>query len=375
MPTRHARPSIDREHPVQLSNIPVQSHPPVLQEIPVATTAGPGSTYADLAQPQARPVSDVPPARTSVYAPTTYAPQTDQGHSLDGGAHTAVPVKGGQNKLKKVPNVATHVAPATTHANVSPEGQLDPANVPPAGPAPLHDQANLPIHQEYGDAAQHPHTAHSDGARPATVSADQPGRKNKPVRDRPTATHVPTVLSTPPLLGAHNMAPEDGQTLSNVPVDNPDQSYPDGHSVAGTTAPSDGLAGRPNVLKKKPAHAGPSSKQGNSGQNPGARFEGADDHASQVNVHISNNGHDGKDGHEVNSQGNDRPQPPHIRVGHPSVSQDPSRPATLHLPTHDGKGGHEVGASRKSDDSRAKTPEEAFKDSEKLAGMSTRLAF
>jgi hypothetical protein len=369
---RQSRPSVDREHPVQLSNIPTQSQPPVLQQIPVATTVGPGSVYADEAIPQSRPVFNVPPAGTSAYAPTVHDAQPDQRYSLVD-THTVAPAKGGQNKLKKVPNAATE-APATTHANVSPESQLDPSHIPQGAPIPSRDQAHHQGNQEQADAAHQPYMAYSDGTKPATISSDQAGHKSKPIRDRPTATHVPTVLSTPPLLGAQNIAPEDGHTMANVPVDDVDHSYPDGHNIAGTAPQSDAAAGRPNVLKKKPSRATPSSKHGNPAQVPGAHFDGADDHTSQVNVRISNDGHDGKDGHGASSHDNDRPHPPPIRGGQPSVAHaDPSRPATLHLPIQDGKGGQDSGGSSgKPNEKHGKSPEDVFKDSERLAGLSKR---
>lgn len=341
----------------------------MLQQIPVATTVGPGSLYAHEAVPQSTPVLNVPPAGTSAYAPTVHNAQPDRGHSL-GDTHSVAPAKGGQNKLKKVPSAAAH-GPATTHANVSPESQLDPSDIPQGASDPSHDHAHHEGNREHADATQQPHRAQSDGARPATISSDQPGRKSKPIRDRPTATHVTTVLSTPPVLGHQNVAPEDGQTMANLPVEDVDHPYPDGHSVAGTAAQSDSAAGHPNVLKKKPSRATPSSKNGNSAQAPGAHFEGPDDHTSQVNVHISNDGHDGKDGHGASGHANDRPHPPPIRGGQPSVSHvDPSRPATLHLPTQDGKEAHDSGASSgKSNEKHTKSPEDVFKDSERLAGL------
>lgn len=338
------------------------------------TTAGPGSVYPDPTSLQTEPAFNIPPAVPSATAPAIHGDPADQS-LLSDDAKTVFPAKEGKNKLKKVPNRVINNVPTTTHANVSPGLQPDLVSIPPVCTAPLHDQADLRSNQDQPPTGQHTLQEQPDVKRPSTASADQTGRKNRLVRERPIATHIPTVLSTPPLLGPHNLAPEDGQTLANVPVEHADQSHHDGHSAAGTATHTDQAGARPNVLKKKPSRAGPSSKQGNSTQAPGAHFEGADDRASQVNVHISNdNASDGKAGHGANSHGEDRAYPPPIRFGQPSVPHsDPSRPAILHLPEQDGKGGQEGDTtSRKSRDKQSKSPEEAMSDSERLAGECKR---
>ncbi|GHJ85207.1 hypothetical protein NliqN6_1609 [Naganishia liquefaciens] len=364
------RPSIDREHPVQLSNIPAQTQGPSLQGIPAAIKVSPGPVYADSTLPQARPTLNVPPAHTSPTAPSSQQGPANQSLFSDGATRAAL-AEESQNKLKKEPIPAPN-APAPPHANIPPDGQRDAGSLPAADSAPLHDQANLPDDQGQAYTAQQPQLDKAHLIGPSNESADQPGRKSKLLKDKNMATHAPTVLSTPPLLAPHHTPPEEGHTLENIPIDeNPHQ---EGRPIAGTSITDGASADRPNVLKKKPSRVGIASKQGSPSQVPGAaHFGSTEEHVDHVNQHIANHEDaDGKGGQSANTHGQERVQPPPIRFGQPSVpADDPSRSTTQQLPVQDGKSSHAGDfSSVKSKDKQMKSPEEAWADSEKLAAQS-----
>ena len=134
---RQRRSPVDRDHPVQLPNIPIQSQPPVLQEILGETAVGPGSVYAGPASHQTKPAFNVPPGGPPATAPTIHGAPADQSRLPDD-SKTVFSVKEGQNKLKRVPNPASNNVPTTTHAEVSPASQPDLVSIPPASTVSLY---------------------------------------------------------------------------------------------------------------------------------------------------------------------------------------------------------------------------------------------
>jgi hypothetical protein len=312
-----------------------------------------------------------PPSR---HDPGDYDAVTHRSHSPDD-MHRAPSNKGTNNKLRKpVPVAKVSEVPDTSHANVAPQtGHHD----RPDASIPMDDMSNVAHEQPAGHGNQSD-IAGSGNGRPPTTADDGSSQKNKPKRDQPAqGTHAPVVLSTPPHLGSGQ--PVEHQTMANIPVAEEPRT--------GTTGTNDdtqgnGVAGRPNVLKKKPAQPPSNVTHAMPTQAPSGHIGDGEDH-SKVNIQISNDDHGGQDplhdtepGHTANANVNGRPQPPSMRKGHPAVSHsDPSRPDTLHLPTQDGAQDNRMGDSagpsaKKSQDKHSKSPEDVLTENERLAGKS-----
>lgn len=387
---RKQQPSIVREQPVQLGNMPTHtSQPPVLHELPVPTIhadqpmvaaghpvpmSGPGSVSF------AHPIGTSYPGGSSVHDAGTH-----RSHSPDD-MHHASSNKATNNKLRKpVPAAKVQEAPNTSHANVAPGTQSD---YPQDGSVLMDNMSNITHEQPSGHAA-HSHKATVETMPPETTAGDQSGQKAKSIKDHPAqgaGKHAPVTLSTPPYFGPDSSEPTDHQNLANIPgayEQRPGTAGP--YSVGGTAEDMHGKSSgeRPNVLKKKHPQPASNVTHGLPSQISAGHLDSAEDHGAKVNISMSNDdgggkatSHDGAHGHHTDANVSGRPQPPSMRQGHPAVSHsDPSRPETLHMPIQDGMGGSRLADSagapgKKAQDKYTMSPEDVLAENERLAGKS-----
>ncbi|KAJ9092318.1 hypothetical protein QFC19_008752 [Naganishia cerealis] len=375
VPSQTARPTIDRENPVHLSNIPTQlSQPPAVHDMPGSfVSPTPTVGHADPSVPQSRPASV---HRTTAFADPYHGTAaladpverhkipSEDGRSFQNGAV-------GDNKLRKPPpSVRFQDQAEKKHANIPSSSQGDQMGSGHADEPHASDMANVPVeHQPAGSSAPL-HDASSGPVPHGTQVADRQGRKLKPSRDRPSSkqgSFVPAVLSTPPLLGEYNVPPSISppsgvEEFGNMPVSSDPHHQKTG---AGSKADSHEDAplggGRPNVLKKKPSKAQTSVKQ-----HVPTGVQGEQDEGSHADVNITLDNSDGKHVYaEEDPLG--RPVPPSIRKGNPAADhQQASRAGTLNPPGETIHHDHAVPGSTKADRPSA-SPEQLLTENERLA--------
>ncbi|KAJ9125672.1 hypothetical protein QFC22_000634 [Naganishia vaughanmartiniae] len=379
VPSKSTRPAIVRENPVQLSNIPTQpSRPPTVHDLPTSfVSPAPTPVHADPTHPHLRPASThqtVTPADphhgTTVMADPVehHIVQAEDGRHSSGGM-------AGQNKLRKAPPSVKF----QDHADKTPAN--DPSMHQHGRPMShavddphVSNMANIPdSHQTPGSSA--PHDVHSGPVPHGTEEADKHGKQSKPSRERPATkpgSHVPAVLSTPPLLGQYNVPPSisppsDAEEFGDVPGSHGQHHQTAGQGSKGNShanVPSGGE--HPNVLKKKPPKAQKAATQHTPSGGPADHVQEDHDDGAHTNVNITLDNSEGKHLHPQDDAPG-RPVQPSARKGHPATDHpQASRPGTLNLPGENLHHDHGGSGSNKADKATA-SPEQLLVEKERLA--------
>ena len=211
---RSARPAIDRENPVHLSNISTQpSQPPVVHDLPASyMSPAPTVVHADPSIPHSRPASTHQPISSNDphHGRTGLGDPSDHHNVRAAEGRDASEGTAGNNKLRKSPpSVKFQDHPDTSVANDPSVHQNGRPMSHSADEPHSANMANIPgSHQAPGSSA--PHNAYPGPMPINEEDANKHGKKPKPSRERHATkpgSHVPAVLSTPPLLGQYNVPP------------------------------------------------------------------------------------------------------------------------------------------------------------------------